>query len=1332
MRLTVLLLAAACAAFALSPLESDLLVCDRDVAVVDGAAALSFDVPPGRRVAGWYANVECPAGFALWANGEFVAEFKPEDLPRTRIGGLELADYVPALRPGANRIELRTAQAGSIWLRMWLSDNAWYPANFHAHTRYSDGAYSVHDLLQLALGQGARSYAITDHNSTAQCYDTAFHAVGSLYPIRGTEWTSELGHANMMGYEGSSVVDSACSVRALLDEASYRGAFLQINHPCDDELGFGWDRYPALDSGVDMIEVFNNLTYFPPSPGDNDREAVSWWHSLLQAGRTIAATGNSDYHGTIPGEGGPMESQTRVWAPSNEPDSILKYTKLGQGMILDESNDGRIYVYADTNNNGSWDLVMGQHARITTTRTVKFRAEIEDADFLDDFWVYNRTGTVHNHWFTNPFGPWDHAYEWTASYGAGSRDFVRAYHENSINDPELMTNAIYINHPDYELGPTRLVSTAQNWPDSGVVAEPETLRLRVQCAAGYSPWRFGLAFAFDTADFAIAGWQTSGPGVGAIDQRSSGAYSILEWRGGYTWGNRLPVSTSFNYWVAVTPKHGGHAAALWRSWAHDRIQLIDNEPATGFWGPESRWWHRDSLFARTIDAQPLTIDLPGATVDSGAAFTPRATVRNNGNTAVSFPVSLAIGAYSGSGSVTALGPGATQQVTFTPDWQPTRGSHALRCVTMLAGDRTPANDTITAASVVNVHDVAAVAVVTPTGTITAGPVTPRATVRNNGTLREACKVHFTVDAAPAYHDSLFLADGLPFADTTVEFADWVAGVGDWNTACYTVLAGDQRPLNDTARGTVTVRPAGTIDVAVAAITAPTGSIDTGVAVVPGATVRNDGTLAVDFTAWFAIDSAGTVIHSASAAVNGLGAGQVRTVTFAEWPRPHAPGQYAARCSVYVANDSNPANDVLTGSFRITVRTLDPGWFELEPMPLAPSGKTIKDGGWLAWDSLSARVYAAKGYKTGDFYSYDPAIGTWTELPEWPLGLEAKAPYKGAVGVSDNRGTIYAVKGNNKLGFWKYSVFDSVWTQLADIPLGQSGKKVKGGSDLVYVDAGDSQYVYLLKGYKTEFYRYNVGFGDWRQLADAPAGLYAKYDKGSWLVPDPDRGRLLAHKAKKHEFFGYDLGTGVWAETLPGMPFFNGQTGKTKKSKDGGDAARIDRYVYSLKGGNTQDFYAFDLVFGEWSERETIPRGVGRGTGRVKGGGSMTADGAVVYATKGNKRLGLWRYVPGVAGENPTPKAQVPRQGAQEQCNVQSAACKVEVVQNPARGRATIRWHSSLGIRHSTLSLYDASGRLVLRRAIDNRQSSFDIALSPGVYLVRLSGGITATRKLVIE
>ncbi|MEO0079022.1 MAG: CehA/McbA family metallohydrolase, partial [candidate division WOR-3 bacterium] len=437
--ITVLGFFLASVGFALSPLEQDNVFFDGEVSADNGRVVLSASVAPSRMPAGWYANVEGLDTLTVVLDGQPIATFGKDALPRSRIKGLDLSEYAGLLRPGNNQIELRTSP-GRFWLRMWTSDNAWYPSNFHAHTTYSDGRYSVHDLLQLVLAEGARAYAITDHNTLAQCYDTAFHPVGDLNPIRGTEWTSPLGHANILGPEGATWFDSTMAVREMLDEASYRGGTVQINHPCDDELGFGWTRYPVLDSSVDCIEVFNNLTWFPGGPRTNDREALSWWHSLLVAGHTIAATGNSDYHGTIPGEGGPMESQTRVWAPSNHPDTILKYMKFGQGMVLDESDDGRVYIYADTNNNGSWDLVMGQHARVTSSRTIRFRAEVEDADWLDDFWVYNRYGTVHNHWFTNPLGPWDYAYEWTANYNAQSRDFVRAYLENAANDPELATN----------------------------------------------------------------------------------------------------------------------------------------------------------------------------------------------------------------------------------------------------------------------------------------------------------------------------------------------------------------------------------------------------------------------------------------------------------------------------------------------------------------------------------------------------------------------------------------------------------------------------------------------------------------------------------------------------------------------------------------------------------------------------------------------------------------------------------------------------------------------------------------------------------------------------
>jgi hypothetical protein len=1222
MRVIPILLIAASATVALSPLESDDMVFDGEVAAGNGRARFSAVLQHGRMPAGWYANIEGLDTLVLFLNGRFVATFGKGELPRTRIRGLDLSKYASLLRPGSNSIELHTGGPGRFWLRMWTSDNTWYPSNFHAHTTYSDGRYSVHDLLQLALGEGARAYAITDHNTLAQCYDTAFHPVGGLNPIRGTEWTSELGHANVLEPEGATWFDSTMSVRQMLDEASYRGGFVQINHPCDDELGFGWDRYPVLDSSIDCIEVFNNLTWFPSGPRTNDREAIAWWHSLLVQGKTIAATGNSDYHGTIPGEGGPLQSQTRAWSPSNAPDSILKYTKLGQAMVLDENDDGAIYVYADTNNNGSWDLVMGQHARVTSSRTIRFRAEVEDADFLDDFWVYNRFGTVHNYWFTNPFGPWDHAYEWTANYGAASRDFVRAYLENSINDPELATNAIYVNHPDYELGPIDLLSRTVNRPDTIVLPSPETLRFRLTNTAGFSPWRYGLAVACDTARFDIIGWQGSGSGIGQVQSRYSGSHRILEWQGGYTWSNRLSVSTSFDYWLVVRPRTGGRCPVLFRSWAHDRIQFVEYEPATGFFGPEGRVWHAESIFVRHLDVQPVSIVVPSTEMDSCGPIAPQVTVRNNGNTAVSFDVGLAIGTgYSGSANVAGLGPGTTRQVGFST-WQPLRGSFPVRCVTRLAGDCAPENDTLESSVQVSVHDAAAIAVVRPAGRIAPGAVVPQARVRNCGTDREPVSIFFSINAAPPYAESVLLPGGLPIGlDTTVAFPDWQATVGAYRARCSTSLAGDQSPANDTA-----------------SLAFEVGSS------VPG------------------------------------------------------------------------------------------GWHERAPMPAAPSGRQVKDGGWLAFDASRERIYAAKGNKTADFYEYNPATDSWRPLALIPDGREAKKPGKGAVGCAADGGFIFATKGNNTLGFYCYEAASDSWRQLADVPLGASNKKVKGGTDLVC--HGGS--IYCLKGYMNDFYRYDIMVDSWQSLAPAPA---SKYDKGSWLSCD-ETTTIYAHQARYHSFHAYDIATGTWGPALTGMPFI-GRSGKNKKSKDGGSAAVLGNDIFALKGGNTQEFWRFVMPAGPWAELETMPQlGSAGKKKKVKAGGDLAAHGrggtGVLYALKGNKTAEFWMYTPGATGL-PLTAGDAGRSGVLASV-FDMRRTGFAITPNPLRvGFATLtasgqaaQWSSGPVV----VSIYDASGRRVLRSSFGLRTSSLRLdlrSLPPGVYMLKLAAGsYSTTQKLIIQ
>ncbi|MEO0073118.1 MAG: T9SS type A sorting domain-containing protein, partial [candidate division WOR-3 bacterium] len=356
-----------------------------------------------------------------------------------------------------------------------------------------------------------------------------------------------------------------------------------------------------------------------------------------------------------------------------------------------------------------------------------------------------------------------------------------------------------------------------------------------------------------------------------------------------------------------------------------------------------------------------------------------------------------------------------------------------------------------------------------------------------------------------------------------------------------------------------------------------------------------------------------------------------------------------------------------------------------------------------------------------------------ELTGIPPGTEAKPPYKGAVGVCDNTGHIYATKGNNTLGFWRYHIDSLTWTQMPDVPLGPSGKKVKGGTDMVFVQEGDTGWVYLLKGVKTDFFRFNTVTGRWdTTLPEAPAGTNAKWDKGSWLAIDDDpTWHIYAHKAKYHELWVFDGATHTWSSSpLPGMPLV-GMMGKSKKSKDGGCAAYDNGAIYALKGGNTCEFWKYTIATGTWTELDTMPSfGSTQKKKRVKAGADIVRYGdGVFFALKGNKTNELWRYFD-ITGTASRPE----RSGVAATGTVQQVLFRI--VPNPVTsGRATL--HFGLPFTGpATLRVFDITGRTVRAQTVAGRGSSavLDLrGLAAGIYLARLdAAGLQSTLKLVIK
>ncbi|MHC1739357.1 MAG: choice-of-anchor J domain-containing protein [Ignavibacteriaceae bacterium] len=105
----------------------------------------------------------------------------------------------------------------------------------------------------------------------------------------------------------------------------------------------------------------------------------------------------------------------------------------------------------------------------------------------------------------------------------------------------------------------------------------------------------------------------------------------------------------------------------------------------------------DSVYVETPvdkDVAPIALNVPGEL--PVGPFTPIGTVKNLGALVQTFNVTLTInpGGYTHTQTVTALAPGATQDLTFN-SWTAAMGSFTAKLFTQLSGDMVPANDTLT-------------------------------------------------------------------------------------------------------------------------------------------------------------------------------------------------------------------------------------------------------------------------------------------------------------------------------------------------------------------------------------------------------------------------------------------------------------------------------------------------------------------------------------------------------------------------------------------------------------------------------------------------------------
>jgi len=723
---------------------------------------------------------------------------------------------------------------------------------------------------------------------------------------------------------------------------------------------------------------------------------------------------------------------------------------------------------------------------------------------------------------------------------------------------------------------------------------------------------------------------------------------------------------------------------------------------------------------------------PTGNVDSGVAVTPACSVYNYGTTTPGgYAVRMRVGSYNQTVSVTGHAPGTRVYVTF-PDWTPdARGSFSVSCSTECPLDTVASNNKQTGSVTVEVTDVGCSRLLVPSGTLDSGvSITPACSVFNYGTTTPATyDVRMKVGT---YNQTATVTSHAPGTALYVTFPDWVPDLarGRCAVSCSTELATDLVGGNDKIADSVTVLVK---DVAATAMAIPTGSYPEDTFIRPRATWRNNGSQSASFEAWVMMyDASNTQVYAVrSNMTNLIPGGSIEIGTFAPCTLK-TPGTWTARCSTFLANDVVPVNDTLSRQFTVVGDTGTPpppppggGWTLKNPMPAG--AKPAKDGAWLDYDAGTKRIYASRGNKQPDFFAYDPVGDSWGLRPPWQPGVEGKLPQKSSAGCADGNGVVWATKGNNTLGFWKYDAAANAWTQKKDVPLGTTNKKLKGGSGITWAYKGGVGSPFLLKGYKNEFYRYDVLGDSWSTLTPAPVGAKEKWDKGSWLAYDDVNNRVYAFKAKYMEFYSYNPNNDSWSVPLAPMPVA-GPAGN-KKAKDGSCGTYFTGgSIYSLKGGNTQEFWKYTIASNAWATLETIPRGVAKK--KVKAGGSITAAGNALYALKGNKTNELWQY--GFA----TFMFEPPRRDG-VLAGKTVIAQGMSISPNPlASGFAVLRYGLPKA-GAAEVNIYNVAGQTVASQTFTTGRSgsvNLDLRhLSNGVYLVKFSSeGFANSQKLVVQ
>ncbi len=206
-------------------------------------------------------------------------------------------------------------------------------ADFHAHTRFSDGFLSPFDLVLQAERRGLDVLAVTEHNITFPAVLARWFSrrVGGPTILVGEEITTRRYH--LIGVGLTDRVDASAPLPEVLAEIHRQGGISIAAHP----VAHFQPSFEAELAHLDAAELMHPLAYGDGRNGWRWAEMHAFYERALASGHRLTAVGSSDYHFFSP----LGVCRTLVFAEDDGDEAVMRALRAGRTVVHDL--DGHAY-----------------------------------------------------------------------------------------------------------------------------------------------------------------------------------------------------------------------------------------------------------------------------------------------------------------------------------------------------------------------------------------------------------------------------------------------------------------------------------------------------------------------------------------------------------------------------------------------------------------------------------------------------------------------------------------------------------------------------------------------------------------------------------------------------------------------------------------------------------------------------------------------------------------------------------------------------------------------------------------------------------------------------